>query len=135
MPAVAIAALAIAAGCAHDARQAAARCDAESGWLAGRTGQPRDERCAANDYVAAHRLGSDLLDLETRRAALVAQREAAGDVDANAIARQIRRIDVDIEAIRGIAVTRHWSWGGPLPANEPANPPEPPPDPSKKESR
>ncbi len=82
-------------------------CSAVDGWNAGRRGAPADGGCGAEGYVEAYRLGEALAQLKARREALDAQ--AAGMLDkAGALRRQQRQIDVDIEAIHGVATLRGW---------------------------
>jgi len=93
----------LAASAATDAPSCA---DVE-GWNAGRRGKTAAEACTAEGYGEAFRLGEALADLNTRRAALDA-RIAEGGGDVGALRRQQRQIDVDIEAIHGIATLRGW---------------------------
>ena len=77
------------------------------GWNAGRLGQAADSECASEGYFEAHRLGEALAELRSRHADLDAQiakePERIGE-----LRRQQRQIDVDIEAIHGVATLRGW---------------------------
>ncbi|HPA02037.1 MAG TPA: hypothetical protein PLK29_07415 [Chiayiivirga sp.] len=82
-------------------------CADVDGWNAGRRSQAADAACTAEGYAEGYRLGEALADLETRRKALEG-RIAGGAQDAGALRRQQRQIDVDIEAIHGVATLRGW---------------------------
>ncbi|HET9049363.1 MAG TPA: hypothetical protein VFN29_10435 [Chiayiivirga sp.] len=85
-------------------------CSDLDGWNAGRMGQASNASCTQESYGEAYRLGQSLWDLRQQRAALDPKIAAAGD-DAGVLRRRQRQIDVDIEAIRGIATVRHWPDG------------------------
>ncbi len=89
------------------AASAAPACSDLDGWNAGRSGEAGDAACTAESYAEAHRLGEALADLETRRAAFDARIEK-GDEDIGMLRRRQRQIDVDIEAIHGVATLRGW---------------------------
>ncbi len=86
---------------------AAASCTEVDGWNAGRRGAAADAACTADAYAEAFRLGESLAALKTRREALDAQAARLPD-QAGALRRQQRQIDVDIEAIHGVATLRGW---------------------------
>ena len=95
---------------------AAAPCAPVEGWNAGRAGKPVSARCSSADYAEAHKLGAALFALVDERTKLEA---SLASLDAAAEGRQRRRqrqLDNDIEALRGVAVTRGWPYeGGPKP--------------------
>lgn len=82
-------------------------CSEADGWNTGRLGQAANSECAAEGYLEAHRLGEALAELRSRHADLDAQLakepERIGE-----LRRQQRQIDVDIEAIHGVATLRGW---------------------------
>jgi hypothetical protein len=83
-------------------------CGGLAGWNAGRDGRVADAACSAAEYVEAHRLGNALHELRVERDRIEA---GATSRDAGAQAasrRRQRQIDVDLEAIRGVATTRGW---------------------------
>lgn len=92
---------------ASSAAVQAPSCGDVDGWNAGRRGEAAAEACTAESYGEAFRLGEALADLETRRAALDV-RIAEGGKDVGALRRQQRQLDVDIEAIHGVATLRGW---------------------------
>lgn len=87
-------------------------CSELAGWNTGRTGKPADAACTADAYGEAFRLGEALADLVTRHATLDARIAKSPD-DAGALRRQQRQIDVDIEAIHGVATLRGWPTDSP----------------------
>lgn len=82
-------------------------CTDIAGWNSGRHGQTAEAACTADAYVEAFRLGQALADLRTRHAALETRITQSPD-QAGALRRQQRQIDVDIEAIHGVATLRGW---------------------------
>ncbi|MCB1559516.1 MAG: hypothetical protein KDI75_00195 [Xanthomonadales bacterium] len=97
------------AACAHAPNeQAAADCSPRDAWERVRAGVATQAACEADDYLRAARLARELGGLEAQRAQLDASL-AGLDAASPAVGqtrRRIRQIDVDIEAIRGVAVTR-----------------------------
>ena len=98
------------AACAQAPRQQAATpdCTPRQAWEQERLGEPLTAACQSDDYRRAARLARELSDLEAQRAQLEA---AMADLSEDSAAagqtrRRIRQIDVDIEAVRGVAVTR-----------------------------
>lgn len=87
-------------------------CSELAGWNTGRHGKPANAACSADAYAEAFRLGESLADLATRRAALDARIAQSPD-DVGALRRQQRQIDVDIEAIHGVATLRGWPVDSP----------------------
>ncbi len=87
-------------------------CTEIGGWNTGRDGRPADTACTTDAYAEAFRLGEALADLVSRRAALDARIARSPD-DAGALRRQQRQIDVDIEAIHGVATLRGWPTSPP----------------------
>ncbi len=96
-------------------------CTDLAGWNAGRTGHATNDACTQDAYAEAFSLGQSLWDLRQQRAALDPKIAAGGD-DVGLLRRRQRQIDVDIEAIRGVAVTRHWPDDGPTPTTSGATP-------------
>ena len=78
-----------------------------AGWNTGRHGKPADAACTADAYVEAFRLGEALAGLTTRRTALDTRIDQSPE-EAGTLRRQQRQIDVDIEAIHGVATLRGW---------------------------
>ena len=97
------------AACAHVPRERmAADCSPRDAWERVRAGVATQAACEADDYLRAARLARELGGLEAQRAQLDASL-AGLDAASPAVGqtrRRIRQIDVDIEAIRGVAVTR-----------------------------
>ncbi len=82
-------------------------CTELDGWTTGRDGKVADAACTSESYGEAHRLGEALADLRERHAALEARLKPEAD-DVGLLRRQQRQLDVDIEAIRGVAMLRGW---------------------------
>lgn len=84
-------------------------CDAAAAWLEGQQGAALAPACTGDDASAeAHLLGSELAQLRQREAQL---KEQLGDAPADrqgALQRQLRQLQVDIEAIEGVAVVNGW---------------------------
>lgn len=89
---------------------AAPACSEMDGWTAGRDGSSADTACTGDDYAQAHRLGAALADLRQQHAELEARIKAGAD-NVGVLRRQQRQLDVDIEAIRGVAMVRGWPDG------------------------
>lgn len=106
------------AGPAHSADPV---CTELSGWTTGRDAKPAAAACTADSYAEAHRLGAALADLRAQHAALEA-RIKAGAGDIGVLRRQQRQLDVDIEAIRGVAMLRGWPDDVASPTVEGENP-------------
>ncbi|MCX7557599.1 hypothetical protein OS187_12365 [Xanthomonadaceae bacterium JHOS43] len=99
-----VAAFVLAASALHAATP---HCSDTAGWNTGRLGKPAEAACSAEGYIEAFRLGEALADLHARHAALETRIAATPD-EAGVLRRQQRQIDVDIEAIRGVATLRGW---------------------------
>lgn len=97
----------------HPARATEPACAAVDGWNAGRAGQPADAACKTDAYLEAHRLGEALAELRSEREA-IDTRIAAGTEDAGVLRRRQRQIDVDVEAIQGVAVLHAWPQDRPV---------------------
>lgn len=82
-------------------------CTAEKGWEAGRSGNALSTLCTQEPYQEAYRLGSALAELHARHAELGAQMEKTPEKTGE-LRRLQRQVDVDIEAINGVAVLRGW---------------------------
>jgi hypothetical protein len=82
-------------------------CTPLDGWNRGREGGPARAECGA-DYLEAHRLGDALHALKREHAELAQQNQGAAPAQDGASKRRQRQIDVDLEAIRGVATTRGW---------------------------
>ena len=84
-------------------------CDAAAAWQAGQQEAPLAAHCAADAGSAeAHLLGSELAQLRAQAAQLKAELEEAPQIRRGAFQRQLRRLQVDIEAIEGLAVVNGW---------------------------
>ena len=101
-----LAALSLSGG-ADVVRAADPACTELEGWTTGRDGKPADAACTAENYAEAYRLGEALADLRERHAALEVRIKPDAD-DVGLLRRQQRQLDVDIEAIRGVAMLRGW---------------------------
>ncbi len=89
-------------------RSPGADCRAVDGWRQGLTGGVALPGCVGAPYREAHELGRSLHDLLQERAALDRRIIAEPD-QAPVLRRRQRQIDIDIEAIRGLAVIEGWS--------------------------
>lgn len=88
---------------------AAPSCTGLDGWNDGRDGHnPRSDCAQAGDYTEAHRLGTALHQLRNEHEAIAAQLERAEPAQRGVLQRRQRQIDIDLEAIRGVATTRGW---------------------------
>jgi hypothetical protein len=85
----------------------AAGCTPLDGWNRGREGGIARAECGA-DYLEAHRLGDALHALKREHADLDARRRGAASAQEGEWLRRQRQIDIDLEAIRGVATTRGW---------------------------
>lgn len=89
---------------------AAADCSALEGWNSGRSGNVVASVCASTDsYLEGYRLGESLFTLEQQRKQL--DEQIAADTDpasTGTLRRRQRQLDVDIEAILGVATVRGW---------------------------
>ena len=98
------------AACAHAPRQQATTpdCAPRQAWTLVRGGEPLAAACQSADYRQAARLARELGGLKAQRAQLeAALAELASDSPAaGQTRRRIRQLEVDIEAIRGVATTR-----------------------------
>ncbi len=92
------------AGC----RSPGADCRAVDGWRQGEAGVAALPGCIGAPYREAHELGRSLHELLRERAALDARIAAEPDA-VGALRRRQRQIDIDLEAIRGLAVIEGWS--------------------------
>jgi hypothetical protein len=86
---------------------AAPQCDPAQGWQAGREGLAA-ARCEAGDYREAHRLGQALHELRQERAKLLQALPGTPAAQQGALQRRVRQLDVDLEAIRGVATIKGW---------------------------
>ena len=91
------------AGC----RSPGADCRAVDGWRQGESGGIALPGCIGAPYREAHELGRSLHALLRERAELD-QRIANEPDNAGALRRRQRQIDIDVEAIRGLAVIEGW---------------------------
>lgn len=87
---------------------AAAGCSELDGWNTGRQGQDASTECGESAYAEAYRLGEALADLQAKRAAVAGEIKAGTADDIGALRRRQRQLDVDIEAIHGVATLRGW---------------------------
>lgn len=90
-------------------------CTEVRGWEDGRAGSAARAACTEAPYREAHRLGDALRALKQEHAQLV-RAQATMDAGAKlASARRQRQIEVDLEAIRGVATIKHWPLDVPVP--------------------
>ena len=91
-------------------------CTDQDGWNRGRAGDAARSECGA-DYQEAHRLGTALRLLDREHAQIEARVAQGTAADAGPLRRRQRQIDIDREAIRGLATIHGW------PIAEPAGSP------------
>lgn len=83
-------------------------CTGLDGWNAGRTGAAAESNCTAEDYREAHRLGAALKQLRDEQVEIERSLPTLKP-EAQAVARRRQRqLDVDLEAIRGLATIKAW---------------------------
>lgn len=101
-------AIVLTCGMAQAAPDVTFACAEVDGWNAGRKGQPLESACVSEAYAEAHRLGAALAELRSRHTSL--EQEITTNLDANVgvLRRRQRQLEVDIEAIRGVATIRGW---------------------------
>ncbi|MEZ5483714.1 MAG: hypothetical protein R3F01_00875 [Lysobacteraceae bacterium] len=87
---------------------ATASCAPRYAWERVRAGDAPDAGCHEEAYRQATRLARELGELEAQRAQLETSLAGLAEDSASAgqTRRRIRQVDVDIEAIRGVAITR-----------------------------
>jgi hypothetical protein len=83
-------------------------CADVAGWNAGRAGRAAPAECATEGYQEAHRLGQALHELKREHADIDARAQTTPAAELGALRRRQRQIDIDLEAIRGVATTRGW---------------------------
>jgi hypothetical protein len=88
-----------------------ADCLPETAWLHGRDGRPATPGCRGEDYLGAHRLGAALHALRDEHRALEAELAAAPESRQGPIRRRQRQLQVDIEAVQGLARINGWDPG------------------------
>ncbi|MGQ0798813.1 MAG: hypothetical protein ACT4NL_01705 [Pseudomarimonas sp.] len=96
--------LSSAAGC----HSPAADCQPLDGWKQGGSGIAALPGCVNTSYREAHELGRSLNELRTERHSLDAK-IAEDPAEAPVLRRRQRQLDIDIEAIEGLAVIEGWS--------------------------
>lgn len=84
-----------------------ADCRPVDGWRQGGEGVQALPGCVNRSYREAHELGRSLRELQVERASIDAQIAEEPDA-APALRRRQRQIDVDVEAIQGLAVIEGW---------------------------
>jgi hypothetical protein len=89
----------------------AASCRDVDGWVDGRLGRAPQADCSATGYRQAHRLGSALSSLEAEHAEI--EGRLTGTPENGALRRRQRQIQIDLEAIRGVATVQHWPLESP----------------------
>jgi len=87
-------------------------CRPLDGWQQGGRGVTALPGCISADYRAAHELGRSRYTLRAEREKIDTQ-IARGEGDASELRRRQRQIDVDIEAIDGVAVISGWNQAAP----------------------
>lgn len=96
------------AGC----RSPGADCMSVDGWQQGKAASPALPGCVNANYREAHELGRSLRVLQDERDALD-QRIELEPQQASTLRRRQRQIDIDIEAIQGLAVVEGWIAAAP----------------------
>lgn len=96
------------AGC----RSPGADCRPLDGWRQGGSGTAALPGCVNAGYREAHELGRSLHELQRERASLDVQ-IAASPESAGELRRRQRQLDIDIEAIEGLAVIERWNTASP----------------------
>ncbi len=86
----------------------AADCQPLDGWQQGGRGIAALPGCVNASYREAHELGRSLNELRTERRSLDAK-IAQAPAEASVLRQRQRQLDVDIEAIEGLAVIEGWS--------------------------
>jgi hypothetical protein len=104
----AIVTLAVLAGC----RSPGADCNPVDGWRQGGGGVAALPGCVNRDYREAHELGRSLHELTAERDGLDLRMASEPDAAA-ALRRRQRQLDIDIEAIQGLAVIEGWAAAQP----------------------
>jgi len=90
----------------------AADCQPLDGWQQGGRGIAALPGCVNASYREAHELGRSLNELRTERRSLDTKMAEAPD-EATVLRRRQRQLDIDIEAIEGLAVIEGWSSTAP----------------------
>lgn len=93
-------------------RSPGADCTSIDGWQQGKGGIPDLPGCVNANYREAHELGRSLRVLQDERDALDLQIEQQPE-EASALRRRQRQIDIDLEAIQGLAVVEGWIAAAP----------------------
>ena len=92
-------------------------CSALAGWNSGRRGAIAVAECADETYQEGYRLGDALKELQDERDDIARDLPTLTVEAGSAARRRQRQIDIDLEAIRGLATIKAW-------------PLDPPPEPS-----
>lgn len=82
-------------------------CAGVDGWIGGHQGEPARKQCGA-DYEEAHRLGQAVHALKREHAELTTLRLGATAEQVGPLQRRQRQLEIDLEAIRGVATTQGW---------------------------
>lgn len=83
-------------------------CAALDGWNAGRSGTEARATCDGEDYREAHRLGDALKQLQDEHARIERGLPGLEPAARAAARRRQRQLEVDLEAIRGLATIKAW---------------------------
>ncbi len=94
------------AACAVDAP--APDCSASAQWRAGQADTALDPRCSSDDARQAHTLGAELARLRAEFDAVGLQLKSTDAASAGALTRRQRQLQIDIEAIEGVAKVQSW---------------------------
>jgi hypothetical protein len=94
------------AACAADTP--APDCSASGQWRAGQASAALDPRCSGEDARQAHTLGAELASLRAEFDAIGLQLKSADAANAGALTRRQRQLQIDIEAIEGVAKVQGW---------------------------
>lgn len=94
------------AACSTDAP--APDCSAPTQWRAGQAHATLDARCSSEDARQAHTLGAELARLRAEFEAIGTQLKSTDGTNAGALTRRQRQLQIDIEAIEGVAKVQGW---------------------------
>lgn len=111
--ALAAAVPALPVGTAAASDPAAEPCSDQRGFDRGRAGVAAAAHCSSGGYRSAWQLGSELAALQSERAELHSRLAQLQGERAHRVARRMRQLDIDIEAINGVLLLRGIVTEGP----------------------